>query len=104
MYLTDEILDKLNAGRSSKRSLKKSFSNEKITLPDIMVRSFAEVKALAGDMLTWGEKSFLYQEAQKELKENKMAESRILTRANPQLANAVRLGMEFEGQWNENVR
>lgn len=93
MYLTNEILNKLNASRNSKSGLKKSFSNEKITLADIMVRSFAEVKALTGDVLSWGEKNFLYQQAQKELKENKMAESRILTRANPQLANAVRLGV-----------
>lgn len=93
MYLTNEILDKLNASRGSKSSIKKSSSNEKITLPDIMVRSFAEVKALAGDALSWGEMNFLYQQAQKELKENKMAESRVLSRANPQLANAVRLGI-----------
>lgn len=93
MYLTDEILEKLNASRGSKSSLKKSFSNENITLPDIMVHSFAEVKELTGDALSWGEKNFLYQQAQKELKENKMAESRILSRANPQLANAVRLGI-----------
>lgn len=93
MYLTDELLDKLNYSHGSKSTLTRSFSNEKVTLADIMVRSFAEVKALAGDVLTWGEKNFLYQQAQKELKENKMAESRILTRANPQLANAVRLGI-----------
>lgn len=93
MYLTDEILDKLNAGSSKGNGLKKASPDEKVTLPDIMVRSFAEVKELAGDALTWGEKNFLYQQAQKELKENKMAESRILSRANPQLANAVRLGI-----------
>ncbi|EFT0959253.1 insecticidal toxin complex protein A [Salmonella enterica] len=93
MYLTDEILDKLNASRGSNSSLKQSFLDEKITLPDIMARSFAEVKELTGDAFSWGEKNFLYQQAQKELKENKMAESRILSRANPQLANAVRLGI-----------
>lgn len=93
MYQLDEILDKLNASRGSKSSLKQSFSDEKITLPDIMARSFAEVKELTGDAFSWGEKNFLYQQAQKELKENKMAESRILSRANPQLANAVRLGI-----------
>ncbi|TKJ82678.1 neuraminidase-like domain-containing protein, partial [Erwinia persicina] len=91
MYQTDEILDRLNAGGKVKNTLKAGESQ--ITLPDIMVRSFAEVKELAGDSLTWGEKNFLYQQAQAELKENKMAESRILSRANPQLANAVRLGI-----------
>jgi len=88
MYLTEDILDKLNRSGKSKKT-----STPQTTLPDIMVRSFAEVKALAGDTLTWGEKNFLWQQAQKELKENRMAESRILSRANPQLANAVRLGI-----------
>ncbi|MDE9495539.1 insecticidal toxin complex protein A [Xenorhabdus bovienii] len=87
MYLTDELLDKLNEN-------KKIDGNDRlITLPDIMIRSFAEVKELAGNSLSWGEKNFLYQQAQKELKENRMAESRILSRANPQLENAVRLGI-----------
>lgn len=94
MYVTDAILDKLNANRSPKNGRMKSFPDKKITLPDIMVRSFAEVKELAGDVLTAGEQHFLYQQAQKELKENKMAESHIFSRAHPQLANAVRLGIQ----------
>lgn len=92
MYLTEEILQKLNSGRKKDGRLA-SDATPPVTLPDIMVRSFAEVKQLAGDSLSWGEKNFLYQAAQAELKENKMAESRILSRANPQLANAVRLGI-----------
>lgn len=60
-----------------------------------MVRSYAEVRALAGDALTWGEQNFLYQRAVKELKEIKMSESRFLSRANPQLANAVRSGLKL---------
>lgn len=91
MYQTDEILNRLNAAGKVKNTLKAGECQ--ITLPDIMVRSFAEAKELAGDTLTWGEKNFLYQQAQAELKENRMAESRILSRANPQLANAVRLGI-----------
>lgn len=82
MYLTEEILDKLN-----------SSTTPPVTLADIMVRSFAEVKTLAGDSLSWGEKNHLWQQAQTALKENRMAESRILSRANPQLANAVRLSI-----------
>lgn len=92
MYLTDEILEKLNSGKQKANGLA-SDTPAPVTLPDIMVRSFAQVKELAGDSLSWGEKNFLYQQAQKALKENKMAESRILSRANPQLANAVRLGI-----------
>lgn len=93
MYLTEEILDKLNGSNLKLNNAGGTETDRPITLPDIMVRSFAEVKALAGDALSWGEKNFLYQQAQKELKENKMAESRILSRANPQLSNAVRLGI-----------
>lgn len=89
MYLTEEILSKLNKSNGKENAI----SGHKVTLPDIMVRSFAQVKELAGDTLSWGEKNFLYQQAQAQLKENKMAESRILSRANPQLANAVRLGI-----------
>ncbi|WP_036768631.1 neuraminidase-like domain-containing protein [Photorhabdus australis] len=92
MYHTDDILEKLNNHEKTPNGLK-SGDNRPVTLPDIMVRSFAEVKALAGDSLTWGETNFLYKQAQQELKENKMTESRILSRANPQLANAVRLGI-----------
>ncbi|PHM44337.1 insecticidal toxin complex protein A [Xenorhabdus szentirmaii] len=87
MYQTNKLLDKLNEKK------KIDGSDRLITLPDIMIRSFAEVKELAGNSLNWGEKNFLYQQAQKELKENRMAESSILSRANPQLANAVRLGI-----------
>ncbi|WP_157961010.1 hypothetical protein [Rahnella sp. AN3-3W3] len=57
MYLTDEILDKLNASRAIRNNLKKISPDEKVTLPDIMIRSFAEVKELAGDAITWGEKN-----------------------------------------------
>ena len=90
MYCVDEILKKLND-----RDVKKNNSAgaRQVTLSDIMVRSFPEVKNLAGDNLSWGEANFLYKEAQKEYKNNKIAESRILSRANPQLENAVRLGI-----------
>ncbi|MDC9620635.1 neuraminidase-like domain-containing protein [Xenorhabdus sp. XENO-7] len=86
MYNTDKLLDKLNRGI-------KDTDAQPATLPDIMGLSFAELQALAGDSLSWDEKHFLYQQAQQALKENRMAESRILSRANPQLANAVRLGI-----------
>lgn len=88
MYLTEEILDKLNSSATDKKA-----GTPPVTLADIMVRSFAEMKTLAGDSLSWGEKNHLWQQAQTALKENRMAESRILSRANPQLANAVRLGI-----------
>lgn len=86
MYDIGKISEKLN--RSSEDNV-----SQRITLSDIMGRSLAEVNELTGNNLNWGEKVFLYQQAQKELKENRMTESRILSRANPQLANAVHLGI-----------
>lgn len=99
MYLTEEILNKLNSSTTDKKA-----GTPPVTLADIMVRSFAEVKTLAGDSLSWGEKNHLWQQAQTALKENRMAESRILSRANPQLANAVRLGIRHSsmlGDYND---
>lgn len=90
MYCVDEVLKKLN-GKDVKKN--NSTSAQQVTLCDIMTRSFSEVKKLAGDNLSWGEANFLYKEAQKEYKNNKITESRILSRANPQLENAVRLGI-----------
>ncbi|WP_162524133.1 neuraminidase-like domain-containing protein [Photorhabdus khanii] len=92
MYFTDDILEKLNNHEKTKNGLE-SDDSRLVTLPDVMVCSFPEVRTLVGDALTWGETNFLYKQAQQELKENKMAESRILSRANPQLARAVRLGI-----------
>ncbi|WP_261666581.1 neuraminidase-like domain-containing protein [Erwinia mallotivora] len=92
MYSASEILNKINKKKGGESGIK--FTPESgITLPDIMIRSFSEVEELAGDSLTWGEKHFIYQQAQQELKKNKMAESRILSRANPQLSHAIKLGI-----------
>lgn len=90
MLNTTDILNKLNAPHSGKR---KKNAQPPVGLADIMACSLPEVGALAGDRLTQEERRFLYQQAQCELKENRMAESRILSRANPQLAQAVKLGI-----------
>ncbi|EOC9368018.1 Tc toxin subunit A, partial [Enterobacter asburiae] len=84
MYRIDEILEKVNA--SGPRSTP-------VTLPDFFSRSLPEVRDIAGDSLSRGETRYLYQQAQHEQNENRLTESRILARANPQLANAVRLGI-----------
>lgn len=93
MYLIEETLKKLNNSKERLNNYEKHAEEQIITLSDIMIRTFGQVKELAGDKLSWGEMNSLYQHAQKELAENKLAESRILSRANPQLANAVRLGI-----------
>ncbi|NRD30251.1 insecticidal toxin complex protein A [Shewanella sp. DC2-4] len=97
MYRTDDILDRLN-NRNKKSKAQTSDDTPAITLSDIMVRSFPELRTLADNALTWGEAHFLYEQAQEALKENKITESRILSRANPQLANAVHLGIKSAAQ------
>lgn len=82
MDQVNQILSKLN-----------EYTGEGMDLSDIMLLSFRKLKELARDILTWEEITFLHQLASKELQENKLAESRILSRANPQLANAIRLGI-----------
>ncbi|HEK1719043.1 TPA: insecticidal toxin complex protein A [Proteus mirabilis] len=82
MDQVNQILSKLN-----------EYTGEGMELSDIMGFSFHQLKELAKDILVWDEITFLHQLARKELKENKITESRILSRANPQLANAIRLGI-----------
>nr|WP_241391756.1 neuraminidase-like domain-containing protein [Serratia proteamaculans]ULG18427.1 SppA [Serratia proteamaculans] len=87
MYHIDDILEKVNAPRA-----RLSEENDTaVTLPDFFSRSLPEIKKITGDSLSWGEVRYLYRQAQKEQKENRLTESRILARANPQLAGAARL-------------
>lgn len=92
MYVINMILDKLNK-KNIKKSNNPRHATQPIHLSDIMGCSFAKLNTLAGDTLGWGEKNFLWQQAQQVSKQNKMTQSRILSRANPQLVNAIRLGI-----------
>lgn len=87
MYHIDDILEKVNAPDLSGKSI------PPVTLFDLFSCSFSEVREMTGGSLSWGETRYLYQQAQREQQENQLTESRILARANPQLANAVRLGL-----------
>lgn len=93
MYCLQKIFKKLDMFTNGIVEVITSSSSEEELLSYFMSMSFPELNEAVGDSLTWGEKNFLYQEAQKVLKENKMEEARILSRANPQLLNAVRLGI-----------
>lgn len=86
MYKINGLLKKLNASNKLKKANAYSTS-------DIMFKSLAELRMLCAGVLTWDETVSLYQQAQKQRKENKLEESRILSRANPQLAKSVRLGI-----------
>ncbi|MBS9423686.1 neuraminidase-like domain-containing protein [Photorhabdus caribbeanensis] len=62
-------------------------------LTDICHYSFNEFRQQVSDHLSWSETNRLYRDAQQEQKENQLYEARILKRANPQLQNAVHLGI-----------
>ncbi|NDK99948.1 neuraminidase-like domain-containing protein [Photorhabdus bodei] len=75
-------------------------------LTDICHYSFNEFRQQVSDHLSWSETNRLYRDAQQEQKENQLYEARILKRANPQLQNAVHLGItlphaELRGYNNE---
>ncbi len=75
-------------------------------LTDICHYSFNEFRQQVSDHLSWSETNRLYRDAQQEQKENQLYEAHILKRANPQLQNAVHLGItlphaELRGYNNE---
>lgn len=86
MYDINVLMGKLNQRDAI-------FSEGAVTLSDLMPLSLTEIKQMAGDNLSQGESKFIYKQAQQEFKNNKIIESRILARENPQLARAVKLGI-----------
>ncbi|WP_164058178.1 neuraminidase-like domain-containing protein [Serratia marcescens] len=92
MYSTAEILTKLNAPASESGNYA-GVPQQPATLADIMMLSLPEVSALSGERITREEQLYLWEQAQQKEKANRMLESRVLSRANPQLAHAVRLGI-----------
>ncbi|KMJ46988.1 toxin [Xenorhabdus khoisanae] len=62
-------------------------------LTDICHYSFNEFRQQVSEHLNWSETRRLYDKAQQEQKENKLYETKILKRANPQLQNAVHLAI-----------
>ncbi|WP_051875466.1 neuraminidase-like domain-containing protein [Xenorhabdus bovienii] len=65
-----------------------------MTLAHIMPISFSAFRKEVKDTLNWGESHHLYLAAKKAEKENRIFEARLLSRANPQLRGAVRLGIQ----------
>ncbi|EHN6806797.1 toxin [Salmonella enterica] len=65
-----------------------------LSLPDAMVRSGPEWQEITDERLSRDEQDFLYQHAQEERKKNQLTASQIFSRANPELSNAVRLGIK----------
>lgn len=91
MYNADVLLKKLNAP-----AIDNGFPT--INLADVMTCSFAEFSKNTGNILSWSEKNFLFKKASEEHKKNRLIESRVLARANPQLRNAIRLGLRQQAE------
>ncbi|NUL39828.1 Tc toxin subunit A, partial [Kosakonia sacchari] len=87
-YDIETILSKINA--SGTRS---TVVDANSLLATLIPNSFAEIWAGYQDVLTWGEAKYLSRAVRDAQKKNKETEARILSRANPQLTRAVRLGI-----------
>jgi len=72
--------------------LNKAGKGESLHLTALCGLSAAEINNQY-DELSWGESQFLARQAAEQEKQNRMLEARIFSRANPQLASAVRLGI-----------
>lgn len=85
MHSYQKILTKFN----------KDNIGEVLTLADIMPMSFVQLSNLANTRLTQCEMETLFTHAQQMRKKNTLLESRLLSRANPQLINSVNLDIRF---------
>ncbi|WP_311754123.1 neuraminidase-like domain-containing protein [Proteus columbae] len=77
------LLTKMNASTS-----------EVITLKELAPLSLHEIRALSEEKLSWHEAKILYTHAQEATKINKLNEAHHLARNNPQVQNAVALGVQ----------
>ncbi|MEQ4924346.1 neuraminidase-like domain-containing protein [Proteus hauseri] len=73
-----------------------SNTSESITLNDLAPLSLHEIYALSEEKLSWHEAKTLYKEAQEATKINKLNEAHYLARNNPQVRNAVALGIQTQ--------
>ncbi|MEW5562843.1 neuraminidase-like domain-containing protein [Enterobacter asburiae] len=88
MYDSEVIFSKLNKSGVLKKA------GKALSLADIMPMSFGELRKMAGQAITWGESRYLYERAKEALKQNRLREISILSRANPQLQNAIHLNIQ----------
>ncbi|MFE4112326.1 neuraminidase-like domain-containing protein [Kosakonia sp. YIM B13611] len=86
MYDIDTILSEINTTRSSALDVNRLLSS-------LMPYSAVEIREAYKDVLTWGEANYLSSQVRDAQKKNKETEARILSRANPQLTRAIRLGI-----------
>lgn len=97
MYSISNILNKLNSHVNSS-------PNEPrvpLSMADIIMCPRSDLYKLTRGILTWGETRFLYEQAQQNIKANKILESRIFSHANPQVTRAVHLGIRTLPETND---
>lgn len=75
MYNTDELLSIAT----------KAMGGKAVSLRSLQAFSFKEIRNIFGDALSYSQARHLFHEAQEQRKKNKLLESRIFTRTNPQL-------------------
>lgn len=97
-YDTKTILDKISLARTRGTDdggvvTQSSELDENSQLASLMPNSFAEIWASYQDVLTLGEAEYLSQAISDAQKKNTETEVRTFSRANPQLAQAVSLGI-----------
>jgi hypothetical protein len=85
MHNINNVINKFNDKNPHASALK---------LSDVMSLSLSELRSLCRGVLNQNEIGFLYRVAREEKNENTLVDSSILSRANPQLANAVHLGIK----------
>lgn len=74
----------------------KTNTSDMITLNDLAPLSLHEIYALSEEKLSWHEAKTLYKEAKKAAKISKINEAHYLARRNPQVQNAVSLGIQSQ--------
>ncbi len=93
MYSVNSLLKKLSGKKAGATKNNKLTATALTSLAELMIKSPGERQALFRDKLTWDEAEYLQQAIEKERKANRVIESRLLARANPQLPQARHLNI-----------
>lgn len=77
------------------QKIKNNRSIQTRTLSDLSLYSFEELRNRIGDTLSWSDTRRLYNQSKKAYKQNKICETQILSKRNPQLANNIKLALKY---------
>ncbi|ATF91150.1 Salmonella virulence plasmid 28.1kDa A protein [Cedecea neteri] len=84
MLNTGELLSKINESNNN---------DEEVLLASLQHLSFSEIQDKYSDVITYSQAKHIFDEAQEAKKANTLLETRVFTRANPQLPDAIRAGI-----------